>query len=46
MDDIVGRTAKALKPEDVLLVLSDHGFATWRRSVNYNSWLVENGTSC
>ncbi len=20
-----------------------HGFATWRRSVNYNTWLVENG---
>lgn len=43
MDDIVGETAKALKPDDVLIVLSDHGFATWRRSVNYNSWLVENG---
>ncbi len=43
MDEIVGETAKALKPEDVLIVLSDHGFATWRRSVNYNSWLVENG---
>ena len=40
---IVADTAKALKPEDVLIVLSDHGFATWRRSVNYNSWLVENG---
>jgi predicted AlkP superfamily phosphohydrolase/phosphomutase len=43
MDQIVGDTAKALKPEDILIVLSDHGFATWRRSVNYNSWLVENG---
>jgi predicted AlkP superfamily phosphohydrolase/phosphomutase len=43
MDAIVGETAKALAPEDVLIVLSDHGFATWRRSVNYNSWLVENG---
>jgi predicted AlkP superfamily phosphohydrolase/phosphomutase len=43
MDEIVGETAKALAPEDVLIVLSDHGFATWRRSVNYNSWLVENG---
>ena len=43
MDDIVGDTAKALKPDDLLIVLSDHGFATWRRSVNYNSWLVENG---
>src|SRR5262249_47248765 len=43
MDAIVGETARALKPDDVLIVLSDHGFATWRRSVNYNSWLVENG---
>jgi predicted AlkP superfamily phosphohydrolase/phosphomutase len=43
MDEIVGETAQSLKPDDVLLVLSDHGFATWRRSVNYNSWLVENG---
>lgn len=42
-DAIVGDAAKALGPEDVLLVLSDHGFATWRRSVNYNTWLVENG---
>jgi len=43
MDAIVGETARALSPADVLIVLSDHGFATWRRSVNYNSWLVENG---
>ena len=43
MDEIVGETAKALAKDDVLIVLSDHGFATWRRSVNYNSWLVENG---
>ncbi len=43
MDEIVGDTARALAPEDVLIVLSDHGFATWRRSVNYNTWLVENG---
>ncbi len=43
MDQIVQETAKALKPDDILIVLSDHGFATWRRSVNYNSWLVENG---
>jgi predicted AlkP superfamily phosphohydrolase/phosphomutase len=43
MDSIVGETMAALAPDDVLIVLSDHGFATWRRSVNYNSWLVENG---
>jgi predicted AlkP superfamily phosphohydrolase/phosphomutase len=43
MDSIVGETARALSAEDVLVVLSDHGFASWRRSVNYNSWLVDNG---
>jgi predicted AlkP superfamily phosphohydrolase/phosphomutase len=43
MDAIVGDAMKKLEPEDVLIVLSDHGFATWRRSVNYNTWLVENG---
>lgn len=43
VDAIVGDAAKALTKDDVLIVLSDHGFATWRRSVNYNSWLVEAG---
>ncbi|MEO8190858.1 MAG: alkaline phosphatase family protein [Acidobacteriota bacterium] len=43
VDAIVGDAAKSLRPQDVLIVLSDHGFATWRRSVNYNSWLVEAG---
>jgi predicted AlkP superfamily phosphohydrolase/phosphomutase len=43
MDAIVGETAKVLSKDDILLVLSDHGFASWRRSVNYNTWLVEAG---
>jgi predicted AlkP superfamily phosphohydrolase/phosphomutase len=43
MDSIVGDAMKKLHEGDVLIVLSDHGFATWRRSVNYNTWLVENG---
>ena len=43
VDSIVGDAAKSIGPDDVLIVLSDHGFATWRRSVNYNSWLVEAG---
>ncbi len=43
MDEIVGDAAARLSPDDLLLVVSDHGFATWRRSVNYNTWLVENG---
>ncbi len=43
MDGIVGDAMGHLSPGDLLIVLSDHGFATWRRSVNYNTWLVRNG---
>ncbi len=43
MDSIVGQAQEKLSPSDVLLVASDHGFATWRRSVNYDTWLVQNG---
>ena len=43
MDSIVGQAQSKLSPSDVLLVVSDHGFATWRRSVNYDTWLVQNG---
>ena len=43
MDSIVGQAEEKLSPSDVLLVASDHGFATWRRSVNYDTWLVQNG---
>ncbi len=42
-DRILGRTLKMLKPEDRLIVLSDHGFAGFRRGVNLNRWLVEAG---
>jgi predicted AlkP superfamily phosphohydrolase/phosphomutase len=43
MDAIVGDTARAIPADAALMVLSDHGFATWRRSVNYDSWLVDKG---
>lgn len=44
MDAIVGETmAVAEKKGAALIVMSDHGFATWRRSINYNTWLVQNG---
>src|SRR5439155_27088833 len=43
MDAIVGDAMKKLAPEDLLLVVSDHGFASWRRTFNYDTWLVENG---
>ncbi len=43
MDDIVGEVESRLGPDDVLIVLSDHGFSSWRRSFNINTWLARNG---
>ncbi|HXH38034.1 MAG TPA: alkaline phosphatase family protein, partial [Thermoanaerobaculia bacterium] len=44
MDAIVGDAmAAAEKKHAALIVLSDHGFASFRKSVNYNTWLVMNG---
>jgi predicted AlkP superfamily phosphohydrolase/phosphomutase len=43
MDRIVGEAIKRLGPRTALLICSDHGFASFRRGVNYNTWLVKNG---
>jgi len=44
MDDLVGRTMKACEDEDtVLMVISDHGFSSFRRGIDLNVWLEQNG---
>ena len=43
-DRIVGKTLGMLAPDDRLIILSDHGFSTFRRSVHLNRWLVEQGS--
>jgi len=43
MDAIVGRARELAGEDALLLVLSDHGFSSFRRGVNYNNWLVANG---
>jgi predicted AlkP superfamily phosphohydrolase/phosphomutase len=43
LDAIVGDTIKQLGPTDLLVVMSDHGFTSWRRSFHLNSWLRDNG---
>ena len=43
VDSIVGEVLEALRPEDTLLICADHGFTSYRRSVDVNNWLVENG---
>jgi predicted AlkP superfamily phosphohydrolase/phosphomutase len=42
-DEIVGRAMQRLGDGDLLIVLSDHGCTSFRRGVNLNAWLLENG---
>lgn len=42
-DKIVGELLDKIGPDDLLMVLSDHGFASFRRGVNLNRWLLDNG---
>ncbi|GAB4566445.1 MAG: hypothetical protein Tsb0020_18160 [Haliangiales bacterium] len=46
MDEMLGRVLENIDlkdPETLVAVLSDHGFQTFRRGVNLNSWLHQNG---
>ena len=43
MDNILGEVMSTVGEDDILIVLSDHGFDTFRRAVHLNSWLRENG---
>ncbi|HSD09746.1 MAG TPA: alkaline phosphatase family protein [Candidatus Binatia bacterium] len=42
-DDLIGRVRATLDPQTVLLVLSDHGFSSFRRGVNLNAWFLREG---
>jgi predicted AlkP superfamily phosphohydrolase/phosphomutase len=42
-DEIVGETLEHIDDDTMLIVMSDHGFASWRRAFNLNTWLKENG---
>ena len=44
MDELVGRTMQACDDQDtVLMVISDHGFNSFRRGIDLNFWLEQNG---
>jgi len=44
MDDLVGRTmSKCRRKDTLLMVISDHGFGPFRRGIDLNRWLEENG---
>jgi predicted AlkP superfamily phosphohydrolase/phosphomutase len=42
-DDFVGRLRQKVPKDAVFMVMSDHGFHSFRRQVNLNTWLVQNG---
>lgn len=43
LDELVGKVKSMLRPDDLLIVMSDHGFASFRRCINLNSWLRSEG---
>jgi len=42
-DALVGKVVGRLREGDLLMVLSDHGFTSFRRGVNLNAWLLAHG---
>jgi predicted AlkP superfamily phosphohydrolase/phosphomutase len=43
MDRILGEVTQQADDRTALMVFSDHGFSSFRRTVHINSWLVQNG---
>lgn len=42
-DQFIGEILDQITPDTTLLIVSDHGFHSWRKAVNLNSWLVQQG---
>jgi predicted AlkP superfamily phosphohydrolase/phosphomutase len=42
-DEFVGEVVNRLDPSIPVLIVSDHGFHSFRQSVNLNTWLVQEG---
>jgi predicted AlkP superfamily phosphohydrolase/phosphomutase len=42
-DDFVGEVVKRVGPDVPIMIVSDHGFHSWRKAVNLNTWLVQSG---
>lgn len=43
MDDVLAKAMDRLNDDDTLMIMSDHGFASFRRGFHLNSWLREQG---
>jgi predicted AlkP superfamily phosphohydrolase/phosphomutase len=42
-DEFVGEVVRRVGPDVPVMIVSDHGFHSWRKAVNLNTWLVQNG---
>lgn len=42
-DQFVGEVLDHLDPGTDVIIVSDHGFHSWRKAVNLNTWLVQEG---
>ncbi|HEY7501653.1 MAG TPA: alkaline phosphatase family protein [Vicinamibacterales bacterium] len=42
-DQFVGEVLERIDPSTTVLIVSDHGFHSWRKAVNLNTWLVQQG---
>jgi predicted AlkP superfamily phosphohydrolase/phosphomutase len=42
-DTFVAEVLEHLEPGTRLMIVSDHGFHSWRKAVNLNTWLVQQG---
>jgi len=43
MDTMLGRVLQTIDQDTILVVLSDHGFSSFRRAVHLNTWLKAQG---
>lgn len=39
-DAILGKTLRRVGPRATVIVMSDHGFSSWRRAFNLNTWQI------
>lgn len=42
-DEFIGEVSKKIDDNTTLIILSDHGFSSFDKSVNINNWLLEKG---
>jgi predicted AlkP superfamily phosphohydrolase/phosphomutase len=43
LDGMVGKTLERFGDDTTIVVMSDHGFGSWKRAMHLNSWLAQEG---